>query len=332
MNRITSLTILLTLSFSGNSIAADNWAKNLFKVTSHDFGTVAKDSNAVFAFEFENPFAVDIHVSGVRTSCGCTTPTISKETLTTYEKAQIIAKYNTDRFVGQRGATLTVTFDKPNYAEVQLTVKGYIRSDIILDPGGFEFGSIDQGASAERSIRVSYRGGKGDWQIVGVNNENEFFDVEVKPIENNRREFDFVAKLHEDAPIGYFTKQVVLRTNDSRALEIPVKVEGQVQAPLTVSPASLYLGVVAPGAKIEQKLIVRGKQPFKIIAIKPDDGRYEFRISDSAKKIHVIPFTYTGSKPGKYVDTIEVVTDLGDGVTARCQALSAVIEAGVASN
>ena len=43
----------------------------------------------------------------------------------------MIAAFNTERFLDARGATLTVTFDKPSYAEVQLTVTGHIRSDVV---------------------------------------------------------------------------------------------------------------------------------------------------------------------------------------------------------
>ena len=48
----------------------------------------------------------------------------------TYEKGAIVATFNTNSFHGQRGATLTVIIDKPFYAEVQLHVRGYIRSDV----------------------------------------------------------------------------------------------------------------------------------------------------------------------------------------------------------
>ena len=44
--------------------------------------------------------------------------------LKTYEEGSIHATFNTPSFLGQRGATLTVMFDKPFYAQVQLHVKG----------------------------------------------------------------------------------------------------------------------------------------------------------------------------------------------------------------
>src|SRR5687767_9627208 len=107
----------------------------MFQTTEHDFGTVARGAKAEFAFEFENLYEEDLHVAKVYSSCGCTTPAIEKRDLKTFEKAQILATYNTRAFLGQKSATITVVFDKPQYAEVQLEVSGYIRSDVVLEPG-----------------------------------------------------------------------------------------------------------------------------------------------------------------------------------------------------
>src|SRR5690242_19621718 len=94
------------------------WAVKMFQTTSHDFGHVARGAKAEFAFEVQNLYEEDIHIADVRTSCGCTTPTITKSTLKTWEKGAIVASLNTRSFVGQRNSTLTVVIDKPFYAEV----------------------------------------------------------------------------------------------------------------------------------------------------------------------------------------------------------------------
>ena len=137
-------------------VSAQEWATKMFKTMSHDFGSVARGAEAEFSFEFENLYEEDLHVASVRSSCGCTTPTITKRDLKTFEKAQIVAKYNTRSFTGQKGATVTVVFDKPYYAEVQLSIEGYIRSDVVFDPGEVNFGEVDQFTAAERKLTVNY--------------------------------------------------------------------------------------------------------------------------------------------------------------------------------
>ena len=91
-----------------------------------------RGAKAEFEFVFKNEYEEDVHIASVRTSCGCTTPRITKQTLKSLESAAIVATYNTRSFYGAKSATITVVIDKPFAAEVQLTVSGYIRSDVCL--------------------------------------------------------------------------------------------------------------------------------------------------------------------------------------------------------
>src|SRR6266700_6288669 len=70
---------LLTLAPA--TAPAKEWAQKMFQANSHDFGHVARGAKAEFAFEVQNLYEEDVHIADVRTSCGCTTPTITKPTL-----------------------------------------------------------------------------------------------------------------------------------------------------------------------------------------------------------------------------------------------------------
>ena len=115
---------------SSQALLAQNWADKMFQEKSHDFRMVGRGTKSVYHFDFTNLYEEDVHIAAVRTSCGCTTPTVSQKTLKTHEKASVKATFNTSSFVGQKSATVTVVFDRPAYAEVQLKVSGYIRTDI----------------------------------------------------------------------------------------------------------------------------------------------------------------------------------------------------------
>jgi len=128
------LAVAAGLAASGRPAAAQEWAKKMFSVTSHNFGTVARGSKTEYRFVFRNLYEEDIHVSGVRTSCGCTSPSVTKKLLKTHETSEVVATFNTRTFLGQHGATLTVTFDRPFTAEVQLRVAGNIRGDVTFEP------------------------------------------------------------------------------------------------------------------------------------------------------------------------------------------------------
>src|SRR5206468_11209269 len=177
MLRSAAVAIAL-LTLVPAAASAKEWAQKMFAATSHDFGHVARGAKAEFAFELQNVYEEDVHIADVRTSCGCTTPTITKPTLKTWEKGSIVATLNTRSFVGQRNSTLTVVIDKPFYAEVQLTIAGYIHSDVDFQPGVAALGDVEQGTQSEQTVVVTYRGGS-NWQIRDVRSANASLEVEL---------------------------------------------------------------------------------------------------------------------------------------------------------
>lgn len=323
------LVLSAVVVFSSVGVSrADDWAGKMFKVRSVDFGEVARNAKTEFAFEFENPYAVDLHIAGVKASCGCTTPIVEKDTVTTYEKGVIRAHYNTDRFSGKRGATLTVTFDRPRYAEVQLTVAGYIRTDVTVEPSGISLGQVDAGAPATNTARVTFFEGHNP-QILDFESKSEHVDVEVKSV--GPRIYEVRASLKPTAPVGFLSEAVTLKTNSKSMPTISLLVEGQVTAPVSVSPGALYLGVVRPGQQAKKNLIVKGKAPFRIRSVTSGDSRFTFDSKQEPNKLHVIPLTFTAdAKSGKIVETIQIETDASDA-TLTCVVSAAVVE-GVAVN
>ncbi len=105
-----------------SSLSAQDWALKMFETTSHDFGTVAAGAKAEHEFVLKNIYLEDVHIASVTASCGCTIPSVRNDTLKTYQKGAVVATFNTAQFQGARGATLTVVFDRPYPAVVQLQV------------------------------------------------------------------------------------------------------------------------------------------------------------------------------------------------------------------
>ena len=323
---------LILLLCGAQAAPAQEWARKMFKVTSHGFGSVARGAKAEYQFEVQNLYEEEVHIAAVRTSCGCTTPSIVKDSLKTWEKGGILTAFNTRSFLGQRSATITVTIDRPFFAEVQLTVDGYIRSDVVFNPGAISFGAIDAGSGAERRVAVNYAG-RQDWKIVDVRSANPHLEVELKETDRagGRVGYEMLVRLKPDAPAGFIQDELTVVTDDQRMRNIPLAIEGSVTAALTLSPASLFLGVLDPGQTVTKQLVVQGKEPFKITGVKCDDPSFEFKTGDEAKKLHLIPVVYTaGDKPGTLTKTIEISTDLRGGATANCSA-SATIKAPAAT-
>ena len=325
MNGKFAVTLLLLIVCTSPAYAQP-WAKKMFQTTEHDFGTVARGADVKFEFELQNVYQENVHIASVRSSCGCTTSSATKDTLVTWEKAAIVAQLNTRSFTGQKSATITVTFDRPYYAEVQLIVQAYIRSDVVFQPGSVDLGEVPEGETTEQVVDISYAG-RSTWSIVDVRSANANFEVELN--ERNRSggrvNYQMLVRLKPTAPAGYIHDQLTIVTDDQSMQTVPLPVHGRVVPALSVSPASLLIGVVAPGAKISKQLVVRGNKPFRIKSIRCSDPSFQFVRPEESKAIHLIPVTFTaGQEVGTFVQTIEIETDLGAGAKATCTATATV--------
>ena len=244
-----SLVALVWLGGLAPSAYGQSWARKMFVTNAHDFGVVARGAKAEFAFVFTNPYQEEVHIAGVRTTCGCTTPRITTKTLKSLEQGASVASYNTRSFSGARSATITVLIDRPYRAEVQLQVTGFIRGDVVMQPGLIDFGEVEQGASARRAVEILYAGKK-DWEITKVRTGNPCLKVSIHETmrRSGRVAYELAVELQPSAPSGYLRDAVILETNDREQRSIPLSVEGKVLSPLVISPGTLFLGDLEPRA------------------------------------------------------------------------------------
>lgn len=321
-------SVLSTMSLIGwqSPAPAQEWARKMFQESSYNFGTVARGAKTEHRFVFKNLYRDDLHVASVRASCGCTTPLVSKDTLKTWEQGEIIAHFNTDRFLGKRGATLTVVFDRPQWAEVQLRVDGVIRSDVVVNPGEVDLGTGDQGSPRVGRATVDYNGPR-DWRILAAKSDNPFVQVTATETSRqpNRIVYDLQVQLSEQAPAGYVNGQVTLETNDPEAKQIPVAVQGRILPQVSVSPNILSFGTVAAGKQATKQVVVRAKEPFRIPAIRCDDPELACAVPSDAKPMHLVGITFTApATPGRLTRKILIETDLR-GTTVELTVLADVV-------
>lgn len=315
-SRIQGCIVCFALSIACSvSFAADDWATKMFGETSHSFGNVARGAKTEHRFVFRNLYEEDVHVAGVRSSCGCTAPTVTQNTVRTGESAEIIAVFNTRSFLGQRGATITVTFDRPYHAEVQLRVSGNIRGDVSVEPAFVDLGSIPTGSGGERTVRVIHSG-SAPWEIKDVRSANTHFEVVLSSPSKSSLQtgYSLTLRLKPDAPAGYVKGQLILITSDPRASTIPIDVEGRVVAAVSVSPQPLDFGDVDAGGQATRNVVVRAERPFRVVKITASDPSIKTPIPDASRPVHILPVTLTApaNTSGRFSASLQIVTDDAD--------------------
>lgn len=74
----------------------------------HSFGTIPEGPSVTYDFEFKNIGKEPIVLSGVQASCGCTTPTWTKDPVLPGKTGKISATYNTQGRPGSFVKTITI--------------------------------------------------------------------------------------------------------------------------------------------------------------------------------------------------------------------------------
>jgi len=320
------LLSLVSLLSAPTAVRAD-WADGVFPVKKHDFGTVAVGAKTEFRFPIHNTLDSPIHISSVRASCGCTTPIVETESIAPGESGSLLARFNTPTFRGKKGATLTVVIDRPFYSEVLLRVDGYIRSDMVFHPGAVEFGSIQQGELSQGSTKIYYAG-RSDWQVVDVRSNKPWLVPSFRQIQRGQGKvnYELTVQVREDAPSGFFQDEVIVETNDRSMPRVPLRVSGQVETPLVISPQSIALGPVSAGQPVTQRMVIRGQQPFRIGEIRCKGWDVDVQSDEAEKKVHVVTVTFTPTDARGPQRSPVVITTAGENPVRAKAILTAEVQ------
>ncbi len=98
-----------------------------FEKELHDFGTVSEGVMATYEFVFTNTGKEPIIISNVAASCGCTTPSWTREPVMPGKKGSIKAVYNSQGRPGPFNKQITITSNAGTPTKV-LTIKGIVET------------------------------------------------------------------------------------------------------------------------------------------------------------------------------------------------------------
>ncbi len=309
--------ILAASGLVGNARGqAQNWPDTLFAERSHDFGAVPRGGIVRHPFVLTNRLSVPISILNLRVSCGCTSGTASATLVQPGQAAVVEAQMDTRNFVGRKSTTLFVSVMAGNaQAEIALGVSSNILSDVVLNPGSLDFGTVGRGQSPALVMAID-RVGKPDWRVVKMISGSKALSASLQETKRAGGEVGYRlnVSLKPDAPAGIVRDEIRLVTNDPEAPGIPVLINAMIRGDLSASPSLLALGNAAPGGSVVGKYIVRASRPFAIVRVEGLGDGFKLQANDATKKpLHVVTLTYTpaeGQTRGDLHKTFRIVTDL----------------------
>jgi hypothetical protein len=320
---VSHVTLIVAAGLGSPGVAlSQNWPDQMFGDRQHDFGVVARGSKAEHSFRFENTSTEPVHVHSVQSSCNCTVPVVAKDWIQPGETSEVLCRYNTQSFVGQRSAEVTVRFDKPSWGEAKLRITGVIRGDIFVEPGMIEFGQVEQASSPSKTIRVSHQGNS-NWRIADVKSSCPYIKVQLKELFRGQGvvNYELIAQLAENAEPGYLQNELILFVsqpqgrNRSSEVRFPIPFTANVTPTLEISPTTVEFGPLKSGDSTSTKVVIKSRAAFKITDVVCDDDNFSCKVTESAGgRLQLLELSYEANQGsnGEIKNTIRILTDLKD--------------------
>lgn len=165
MKKISVLFSLVLLS----SIVAfgQNDKKGLvemqFEELDHDFGVLAYASDATHVFKFKNNSKQAIALTNVKSSCGCTSPSWSKEPIQPGQTGSVEVKYNTN-LPGAFNKTIQV-FSTAKNSPVRISVRGNVTPKTKADAAESANPVTGQNVQAKKAVVGNENSGKNTFPV-----------------------------------------------------------------------------------------------------------------------------------------------------------------------
>jgi hypothetical protein len=295
-NRLAAALAFVVLVVGTTSASAANWGESLFSERTHDFGTVARGSVVRHPFVLTNRLAEPVTIVNIRASCGCTSGSANASVVPPGGSAIVEAQMDTRNFVGPKATVLFVLLATPSGGEVEvgIPVQSLILSDVVLNPGTIDFGTLTRGQKVSRELTID-RINLDGWKINKMVSASKVLDANL--VETVRQGatvgYKLTVSLKADAPTGVIRDEIRLLSNDPATASIPIPVSGVIRGDLNASPSQLNLGNVVSAGGVQARFFVRGSKPFSIVKIDGAGDGFELSPPDKgAKAAHVVTVTF----------------------------------------
>ena len=311
--------LVLAAWASASALGAEQqgaWANGLFAERQHDFGNVPRGAKVRHPFVLTNNTQTPISILNLRVSCGCTSGHANVAVVPPGKTGTVEAEMDTRNFVGRKATTLFASLHNGHEeVEIGLGVSSNILSDIVLNPGGIDFGPIARGQTPTLSLTID-RIGRPEWRVVKMVSASKVLAAtlaETQRAANGAVSYRLDVSVKPGAPAGYVRDEIQLLTNDSESRGFPVLVTAEVRGDLSASPNVLALPTPGTSEPAQGRFIVRASKPFKVVKIEgPGDGYSATPDDGNAKAIHVVTVSYQAEAGKAAVPsrTFQIVTDL----------------------
>ena len=318
-----------------------------FEKTEHDFGKIHEEDGRVSTvFEFKNEGMAPLVLSNVRASCGCTTPTWTKEPVEPGQTGSITVTYNPNGRPGRFQKTVTIT---SNASEP--TKKVYIKGEVLpkqakpvnkytlavgtlnMKTKTLDLGTVKKGENKSGELEYANLGKEAHKVELATNAANAYMInqvtlEEIKPNEIGKFVFAIdtkSTKLYGPVEIKAYvvidgkkeiseTYELTVRANIVEDFS-NLSVEEKQQAPIIETEPEVQAGTVTAGKNLKCNLAVKnsGVNPLEIRRVYVIDKNIKVKapkaIKTGKKSNVTVEVNTKGLQAGAYTREVVIITN-----------------------
>ncbi len=293
----------------------------------HTLGIAGVGQEVEHAFTIRNAGDEDllVHPEG-KTCCGAPKVTIEREDLAPGESTQVTVSFT----IGYSGSVMKsaklLTTD-PTQPVVYLTMHGTVPHDLRVYPDRLHLGG-DKGTVPTRTVTIS---GPAKMDLTEVATEHGLFDLtlsEPQVSEDEKKTWTLELAFRPESFVGEIEDQLSIKTTHPERPLITVPITGSIRGDLRVTPPSVFLGFVKPGAEAQQTITIesRSLSPFAVKSVASDSPRITAGTPENNDGVWSIPVSVDASAEGVVEGSLTVTTDVPGEETLEIPVYAHIIE------
>lgn len=274
---------------AGEPSRLDANAEISFENTDFDWGNINDIETVNTTFKFTNTGTDDLTIYSGRGSCGCTVPSVLKDgvantfpvTFQPGQSGEIVVQFDPANRQGDQSKTVTLRTSSAKNPSVVLNLKSLVIPLVVSEPAVVQLLDLDKGVGGVAQLNIW--GTMEGFKVLSASSTHEMVRVDV--VESGIAEFEgdlkpfsrLAVSVLPDTPIGRFTANMTVVTNDSRRSELTVRLVAGVNPDIIATPNRVPVGRMDPGAVFEQTLTLSSKSGKKFTILDSQvSGRFKF--------------------------------------------------------
>ncbi|HEY6417437.1 MAG TPA: DUF1573 domain-containing protein [Candidatus Binataceae bacterium] len=232
----------------------------------YDFGSTLEGQLVSHTFKIKNTGSGSLEIRGVKTSCGCTAASPTKNRLGPGEESEITVDFDTHFQKGHQVRTITAMTNDPDNPQAVMTMQGVVKQQVSATPDQLAFGDVRKGSEVTKQVVISDLVGTGNFSSGAITNSNSAIKVEQAKRTDGKPGLVLKVTVLKTMPVGTFDDNIKVLTNRVPA---NISVFGAVVGDLNVDPAQVSFGIVPRGQDVVRilKLSNQGTHEIKVLGI-----------------------------------------------------------------